>query len=65
MREDNFRDLKAKAVEQMFQVGKCYETGDGIGKDEAEAVKWYRVAAEHGSADAILNLADAIHSASA
>ena len=56
MREDDFRDLKAKAVEQMFQVGKCYETGDGIGKDEVEAVKWYRMAAEHGCADAMFEL---------
>ncbi len=56
MREDDFRDLKAKAVEQMFQVGKCYETGDGIGKDETAAVKWYRMAAEHGCADAMFEL---------
>jgi len=56
MREDGFRDLKAKAVEQMFQVGKCYETGDGIGKDEVEAVKWYCIAAEHGCVDAMFEL---------
>lgn len=56
MREDDFRDLKAKAVEQMFHVGKCYGTGDGVGKDEAEAVKWYRMAAEHGCADAMFEL---------
>ena len=56
MREHDFRDLKAKAVEQLFQVGKCYETGDGVGKDEAEAVKWYRMAAEQGSAEAMFEL---------
>ena len=56
MREHDFRDLRAKAVEQMFQVGKCYGTGDGVGKDEAEAVKWYRMAAERGSSDAMFEL---------
>lgn len=56
MREHSFRDLKAKAVEQMFQVGKCYETGDGVDKDEVEAVKWYRMAAELGSAEAMFEL---------
>ncbi len=56
MREHDFRDLKAKAVEQLFQVGKCYETGDGVDKDEVEAVRWYRMAAEQGSADAMFEL---------
>ena len=29
-----------------FNLGVCYETGNGIGKDIAEAVKWYGKAAE-------------------
>ncbi len=33
-------------------IGKCYWKGVGVAKDEAEAVKWYRKAAEQGVADA-------------
>lgn len=33
-----------------FQLGVCYENGEGVPKDEAEAVKWYRKAAEQGHA---------------
>ena len=29
-----------------------YEKGQGVTKDEAEAAKWHRKAAEHGHADA-------------
>ena len=33
-----------------------YATGRGVLKDEAEAVRWYRLAADQGDADAQLNL---------
>ena len=33
-----------------------YEHGEGVPKDEAEAVKWYRLAAEQGLAMAQFNL---------
>lgn len=56
MTEREFNDLKKQTVAALFQVGKCYETGDGVGKDEAEAVRWYRMAAEHGCADAMFEL---------
>ena len=56
MTEREFNDLKNQTVAALFQGGKCYETGDGVGKDEAEAVKWYRMAAEHGFADAMFEL---------
>ncbi len=56
MNEQEFRDLKANAVEELFLVGKCYGTGDGVGRDEVEAVRWYRMAAEHGSAEAMFEL---------
>ena len=39
-----------------FNLGLCYENGFGVGKDEAEAVKWYRKAAEQGDAMAQYNL---------
>ena len=56
MREREFQVLKAKAVEKLIRVGRCYERGDGVGKDEAEAVRWYRMAAELGLAEAQFEL---------
>ena len=57
MLEQDFKNLKATTVEGMLHVGRCYETGDGVDKDQAEAVKWYRMAAEQGGADAAFELA--------
>lgn len=56
MNERKFADLKEKAAETTLQIGRCYENGDGVGKDEAEAVKWYRIAAEQGNARAMIEL---------
>lgn len=44
-----------KAAEQncpeaQCELGKCYETGDGVGKDEAKAAELYRKAAGQGRA---------------
>ena len=33
-----------------------YATGQSVPQDDAEAVKWYRLAAEQGTADAQYNL---------
>ncbi len=33
-----------------FLLGVIYEIGRGVTKDESEAVKWYRKAAEQGDA---------------
>jgi TPR repeat protein len=46
-----------KAAEQGYpkaqrQLGNAYNSGEGVAKDEAEAVRWYRKAAEQGDADA-------------
>ena len=38
------------------RLGCCYGNGEGVEKDEAESVKWYRKAAEQGNADAQYNL---------
>ena len=40
---------RTKAI-QMSQVklGAMYDTGSGVPQDDAEAVKWYRRAADHG-----------------
>jgi len=56
MNEQEFADLKTKAAETTLQIGRCYETGDGVGKDEEEAVKWYRMAAEQGNVRAMIEL---------
>ena len=57
MLEQDFQNLKTNTVKGMLCVGKCLETGDGVGRDQSEAVKWYRMAAEHGQADASFELA--------
>ena len=45
-------ELKAKAeqglAEAQNKLGDCYRLGDGVTKDYAEAVKWYRKAAKQG-----------------
>ena len=33
-----------------------YATGQGVAKDDAEAARWYRMAAEQGNPDAQFNL---------
>ena len=35
-----------------FNLGLMYANGDGVPKDAAEAVKWYRKAADQGNAHA-------------
>ena len=35
----------------------CYDEGKGVRVDQSLAVKWYRMAAERGDADAQYNLA--------
>ena len=56
MNKLKFSNLKSRTVESMLRIGRCYETGDGVGKDLAEAVKWYRMAAEEGHVQAALEL---------
>ena len=38
MNKQDFIDTKNKAVEALLRIGRGYETGNGVGKDEAEAV---------------------------
>lgn len=42
----------------MSHIGDMYAEGQGVPKDEAEAVKWYRKAAEKGFAKAQQKLGD-------
>ena len=60
MPEQGFQNLKANTVKGMLCIGRCYETGDGVDKDQAEAVKWYRMATEQGGRMQPLNLPSAI-----
>ena len=39
-----------------FNLGVMHAAGEGVLKDEAEAVRWFRLAAEQGVADAQNNL---------
>ena len=57
MLEQDFRKLKTNTVRGMLCVGKCMESGDGVGKNQSEAIKWYRMAAENGLPDAVFELA--------
>jgi TPR repeat protein len=43
-------------MEAQHRLGFCYQNGEGVEQDEAEAVKWYRKAAEQGHSQAQINL---------
>src|SRR5207247_4637589 len=53
-------EVKAKAeagdAESEVELGLRYEQGEGVAKDQVEAVKWYRKAAEQNFALAQYNL---------
>ena len=53
-------DLRALAeagdTEAQHNLGLRYSTGEGVPQDDAEAITWYRLAAEQGSASAQNNL---------
>ena len=54
-------DADLQAAEQgdaevRFNLGVMYANGDGVPEDDAEAVRWYRLAAEQGHARAQGNL---------
>ena len=55
-----FREFNSSAQEgdaySQFFLGSMYEEGQGVPKNDAEAVRWYRRAAEQGVAEAQSNL---------
>ena len=55
-----FEGYKAKAEKgdpvAQFNLGVCYDNGEGVAKDQVEAVRWYRKAADQGYAIAQSNL---------
>ena len=56
-------ELKGKAedgdVEAQLALAKAYHLGEGVPKDDEQAVHWWEKAAEHGDASAQINLAGA------
>ena len=47
--DDNLSsEENAENTEKQFQTGIRYLEGDGVEKDSSKAVKWFRVAADHG-----------------
>src|SRR5512139_1361754 len=57
---NNIQSLQQLAAqndaEAQFELAEAYRTGDGIAENPAEALRWYRAAAELGHADAQNNL---------
>ena len=47
---------EAGATEAQYSIGVKYDTGEGVPQDDAEAVIWYRRAAEQSHATAQYNL---------
>ena len=53
----NLRALaEAGATEAQYSLGVKYDTGEGVPQDDAEAVRWYRLAAEQGHASQRMQL---------
>ena len=53
---DEIRALaEAGDAESQVNLGVMYDTGRGVPQDDAEAVRWYRLAADQGDADAQFN----------
>jgi TPR repeat protein len=42
--------------ESQFNLGMCYKNGDGVTKDETEAVQWFRLAADQENTSSHSNL---------
>jgi hypothetical protein len=57
-----FKDAKAWAekgeAEGQLNLGICYTKGEGVPKDQVQAVSWYRKAAEQGNASAQMSLGE-------
>lgn len=58
--QQNFEDVKKKAevgdAKAQNELGVMYRQGDGVARDKAESVKWYRKAAFQKNPDALYNL---------
>ena len=56
MAEALLEHVEQGGAEVQLLLGSLYDTGEGVPEDNAEAVRWYRLAAEQGLAEAQLNL---------
>ena len=54
--DETMAEAKQGAAYAQFNLGVMYDNGDGIPENDAEAVKWYRKAADQGHAKAQSNL---------
>ncbi len=63
--KNTFEGYKARAERgdpvAQYNLGVCYDNGEGVAKNQVEAVKWYRKAAEQGLAKAQFNLGNCYH----
>lgn len=54
--QSDIATLRARAeqgdAKAQYDLGYCYDTGDGVKKNKAEAAKWCRKAAEQGNTEA-------------
>ena len=53
---DTITDSELYSAKECFEKGKAYHEGSGVEQSDAEAVKWYRLAADQGDAYAQNNL---------
>ena len=49
-------DAEQGETRAQFNLGTMYDHGEGVIEDDAEAARWYRMAAEQGHASAQFNL---------
>jgi TPR repeat protein len=47
------RDAEAGDADSQYDLGICYSNGSGVAADKAQAVKWFKRAADAGDADAL------------
>jgi TPR repeat protein len=50
------REAEAGDAIAQMNLGICYFNGSGVAVDKAEAVKWWKRAADSGDADALMML---------
>ena len=54
---DAFREAAEQGNSSaQFNLGLMYYNGEGVPKDDSEAIRWYRLAAENGNTEAQINL---------
>lgn len=58
--QDPTAELRQRAeqgdTEAQYDLGLMYANGEGVARDDEQAVRWFRLAAEQGDADAQFNL---------